>query len=66
MRLSSGAGATLLQVNDTAVSYCWTEEIFNQKDESQTVDFLLSRRKATKPFLHKMSQPDILSTHQHT
>jgi hypothetical protein len=58
--------AILLQVNDPAVSYGWTEEIFNQKDKSQTVDFLLSRRKATKPFLHKMSQPDTLSTHQHT
>jgi hypothetical protein len=59
-------GALFLQVNNPAVSYGWTEEIFNQKDKSQIVDFLLSRRKATKLFLHKMSQLDTLSTHQHT
>jgi hypothetical protein len=59
-------GALFQQVNDPAVSYGWTEEIFTQNNESQKVNLLLSRRKPTEFFAHKMSQLDTLSTLQQT
>ena len=37
-------GAILSQVNDPAVSYRWTEEVFTQKNKSHKVNLLLFRR----------------------
>jgi len=57
-------GALLLQVNDPAISYARPEEVFTQKSKTQKGNSLLTRRKPTKPFAHKLSQLDTLSTHQ--